>query len=272
MPTPILIINHYRHEEKLKSKRSMTICSYEIKMHVFLDNQSISILIRVLLPKNAKNIKIQTGNYHILIHMTIYEQIQKSLDYIDANLFTKLTYEKAAESAFMSARSFYNYFWAVTGHTYKEYVKKRRLAEAVRILGSRGKRILDAALEIGYESHESFTRAFKIQFGVTPVAFRKSRQILKGLEKIKLVKEMYMGVIVKELSEMKVACFEGFAPGPENKAAVKMRDWMKAHGISGKPHRIFGHNIDRKGNRSDNPQNEGYKFMAAVGSVKGGRS
>jgi AraC family transcriptional regulator len=200
--------------------------------------------------------------------MTVYEQIQKSLDYIEANLFRKLTYERAADSANMSFRSFYNYFWMITGYTYKEYVKKRRLNEAMKILLSSEEKVLNIALDIGYESHEAFTRAFKNEFGVSPFHFRKSRQELKGLEKIKLIKEMYMGVIVKELPEMRVACFEGYAPDPENKAHAKMVEWLKANGLSDYPRRVFGHNIDLQGNLSYEPENEGYKVMVTIDQNK----
>jgi AraC-like DNA-binding protein len=199
--------------------------------------------------------------------MTIYEQIQKSLDYIESNLFTKLTYEKAADSAFMSSRSYYNYFWVITGFTYKEYVKKRRLTEAQNILISSEDKVIDIALDIGYESHESFTRAFKKEFGISPINFRKRRQKLKGLEKIKLIKEMYMGVIVKDLPELKVACFDGFAPEPENKAIAKRNEWIKLHGLSNTPLRKFGHNIDINGNIAYDPINVGYKVMVVVNQV-----
>jgi AraC-like DNA-binding protein len=196
--------------------------------------------------------------------MTIYEQIQVAIEFIEANLFSKLTYGKAAAAAIMSARSFYNYFWMITGFTYKEYVKKRRLAEAMKILVSSEDRVLDIALSVGYESHESFTRAFRKEFGISPIVFKKRRRTLKGLEKIQLIKEMYMGVIVKELPELRVACFDGFAPESETRAGEKMKVWMKENGLAEKPHRTFGHNIDREGKLSYDPVNVGYRFMVTV--------
>ncbi len=199
--------------------------------------------------------------------MTIYEQIQLSIEFIEANLFSKLTHGKAADSAHMSPRTFYNYFWAVTGFTYKEYVTKRRLAEAMKVLVSSEEKVLDVALSIGYESHESFTRAFRREFGISPIRFKKRRNSLNGLEKIRLIKEMYMGVIVKELEEMKVASFTGFVPEPETRAHDAMSAWMKANRMEDKPHRIFGHNIDREGNLSCDPQNVGYKFMVTIDRI-----
>ena len=196
--------------------------------------------------------------------MTIYEQIQKSVDYIEANLFDKLTFEQAARSAFMSGRNFYHYFWAVTGYSYKKYVIKRRLTEAMKILSGSREKILDIALHVGYESHEAFTRAFKSEFGISPSLFRKNLQVEKGLEKIILIKEMYMGVVIKQLPDMKAICFEGFAPDPEKEAREKMDAWFNKRNLKNTPHRIFGHNIDLDGNSAHNPENIGYKFIVAI--------
>ena len=164
----------------------------------------------------------------------------------------------------MTTRSFYNYFWCITGYTYKEYVVKRRLTEAVKILSASEKNILDVALDIGYASHEAFTRAFKNEFGISPLKFRKQCQVLNGLKQINLVKEIYMGIIMKELEKMKVACFEAFQPEPEKNASSKMKAWLKKNHLEDKPHRIFGHNIDLQGKLSFDPENAGYKFMVTI--------
>lgn len=196
--------------------------------------------------------------------MTIYEQMQTAVGYIEENLFKKITYNEVADHVCMSTRSFYNYFWCITGYTYKEYVVKRRLTEAVKILSASEKNILDVALDIGYASHEAFTRAFKNEFGISPLKFRKQCQVLNGLKQINLVKEIYMGIIMKELEKMKVACFEAFQPEPEKNASSKMKAWLKKNHLEDKPHRIFGHNIDLQGKLSFDPENAGYKFMVTI--------
>jgi AraC family transcriptional regulator len=101
-----------------------------------------------------------------------------------------------AAQAYMSLRSFYNYFWAITGFTYKEYLVKRRLASCLAAIVDGSEKIVDIALRSGYGSHEAFSRAFKKEFGLTPIRFRECRPALAGLGKIELIKEMYMGVIV----------------------------------------------------------------------------
>ncbi len=196
--------------------------------------------------------------------MTIYEQIQKTIDYLEKNLSSQLTCEHIADEANMSVRSFYNYFWVISGYSYKQYVIKRRLTKALDLLQKKNLQIVDVAFESGYETHESFSRAFKNEFGVSPVDFRRRPQNFKGVSKLKIIKEMYMGVIVKSLSEMRVATFEGFAPEPEHKAKKIMEEWLNQKDLKNKPHRIFGHNIDLNGNINHNPENVGYKFFVTI--------
>jgi hypothetical protein len=79
-----------------------------------------------------------------------------------------------------------------------------------------------------------------------------------------MAKEMYMGVVVRDLPEMLAVAFEGFAPKPENKAAAKLAAWQEAHPARGKPRRVFGHNIDLQGKLDCNPKDAGYKFLITI--------
>lgn len=196
--------------------------------------------------------------------MTIYEQIQQIIDYLENNLSSQLTCEDVAYEANMSVRSFYNYFWVISGFSYKQYVIKRRLTKALDLLQNESLQVVDVAFESGYETHESFSRAFKNEFGVSPVDFRKKPQKFKGVQKLKIIKEMYMGVIVKSLSEMRVAAFEGFAPEPEEKAKEQREEWLRKRDLKNKPHRAFGHNIDLEGKIANDPENVGYKTLVTI--------
>ena len=196
--------------------------------------------------------------------MTIYEQIQRTIDYLEDNLSSQLTCEDVADEANMSVRSFYNYFWAITGFSYKQYVIKRRLTRALDLIGKNNLQIVDVAFESGYETHESFSRAFKKEFGVSPVDFRKRPQNFNGVKKLSIIEEMCMGVIVKSLPQLRVAVFEGFAPEPEDKAKRQMEEWLNKSDMINKPHRIFGHNINPDGNIAHEPENVGYKFLVTI--------
>ncbi len=195
---------------------------------------------------------------------TLYEQIQYAIEHIEKRLFTKLSYAEVARSVYMSSRSFYDYFWAITGYTYKEYVMKRRLNEAMkRLLGSNEK-ILNIALDIGYESHEAFTRAFKKELGVSPLRFRESGLYVIGLEKITLYKEINMGIIVRELPEITVVCFEAYHPNAEIKASEKRDAWIAKKKMKKRPYRVFGHNIMSDGKMAAGHECDGYRFMVSI--------
>ncbi|MBP7095718.1 MAG: AraC family transcriptional regulator [Spirochaetia bacterium] len=196
--------------------------------------------------------------------MTIYEQVQRAVDYIEDRLGGRLRAERVARAAGMSVRSLNHWFRAVTGYRYGDYVAKRRLSEALRLLSSTEEGILDIALEVGYGTHESFCRAFKGEFGVAPRECRRGRPELRGAARVELAKEFYMGVIVKDLGELKVASFEGFAPEPEAKAKAALRAWLDSRPQAAAPRRVFGHNIDREGKLACDPVNVGYKFLATL--------
>jgi AraC-like DNA-binding protein len=200
--------------------------------------------------------------------MTIYQQIQRALDYIENALSSKMLAEQAATQAFMSLRSFYTYFQMITGFTFKEYVIKRRLSKGVNLLKHTEETIIQIALDVGYESHEAFSRVFKKEFEITPKEYRSGMQELKVLEKIELIEEMYMGVIIKKLSEMEAYVFTGFQPNPEGKAFSALEEWKEKNNREDIPSRIFGHNIDKDGNISYEPENEGYKMLFVMEKQK----
>lgn len=75
--------------------------------------------------------------------------------------------ETSAAASF-SAFHFQRLFQAITGFTVLEYVRRRRLTEAVGMPRGTSEGILDIAMSFGYQSQEAFTRAFSACFGMTP--------------------------------------------------------------------------------------------------------
>ena len=196
--------------------------------------------------------------------LTIYEQIQESVDLVEAHLPTGITSREAAQSAGMSLRSFHRYFPALTGYRFGEYARKRRLSAAIDDLASTEASILTIAFQSGYDSHEAFTRAFKSEFGITPVRFRTNGDAVSRTRKLDLVGEVNMGVLTRSLPEMTVVEFDGFKPDPEYAAQREMEAWMEKHPEATGSHRTFGHNIDRQGRLAHDPDNEGYRLLLTV--------
>lgn len=102
------------------------------------------------------------------------ELITKALNYIKSeNKKSDITIDDVATHAGFSTDYFNRIFFAHTGFNIMEYVRFSRLKKAARLLRGTNNDILDIALDCGYEAHESFSRAFKNQYGISPSEYRK---------------------------------------------------------------------------------------------------
>ena len=103
------------------------------------------------------------------------ETILKSLEYVEAHIREPLNAGEIAAAAGYSAWHFSREFKKQMQVSVTEYVKRRRFVLAAEKIAS-GMKIIDAAMEYGYQSHSGFTRAFTKEFGFTP-AFLKAAGI-----------------------------------------------------------------------------------------------
>lgn len=110
--------------------------------------------------------------------MHAWEAIQKSVDHIEEHIKEELTIEDLAKVSYLSLYYFQKLFSRLVGKTVNEYIKARRVANAKPLLRSTDRRIADIALEYGFNSHETFTKAFKEIYGITPDVYRKSKILL----------------------------------------------------------------------------------------------
>lgn len=99
--------------------------------------------------------------------------------YIEENLTETIQYEALARIAGCSVYEFSRIFSFMTGMSISEYIRRRRLSQAVFDLQNGSGKIVDIALKYGYESPTTFTRAFKELHGVTPSDVRKRPVPLK---------------------------------------------------------------------------------------------
>ncbi|MGW6424874.1 AraC family transcriptional regulator [Nocardia sp. NPDC055053] len=105
--------------------------------------------------------------------MNYLDQLQLGVDHIETNLDFELPLAEVAEAAGVSRWHFQRIFSAVTGETLKTYIRSRRLARSLERLACTDMRIIDIAILAGFESQETFTRAFRKAFDMTPYEFRK---------------------------------------------------------------------------------------------------
>lgn len=129
--------------------------------------------------------------------MSYYINLQKSINYIESNLKSNIELEQIAKVAGYSIPHFYRVFSAIVGCPVKEYVRKRKLSNAMFDVVTSKRNITEIAFDYGFESHEAFTRSFKLAYGAPPSSFRKTQVEPNLYEKINLLsKNNEDGVII----------------------------------------------------------------------------
>lgn len=190
--------------------------------------------------------------------MNYYERIQKSIDFVEANLDDDITIEMCAKEAFMSVSGYYRMFLSIVGYNVKEYIRLRRLTLACVDIQQTQDSVMTIAVKYLYNSADSFSRAFKKQFGVLPSQMRSSSANvqLNQFERMNIMEqyfdtedkdllEKYPDIkIIRELPDMKAACFTYFGPDPEDHAYEVLKEWVHKNQISlqDSAYRIFGYN------------------------------
>ena len=94
--------------------------------------------------------------------------IQQAICYMEEHIYDNITYVEVAESVHMSSYNFHRTFSFIAGMTAGEYLRKRRLTLAAQELQTTDISVIDAAYKYGYESPESFSKAFARFHGSTP--------------------------------------------------------------------------------------------------------
>jgi AraC family transcriptional regulator len=105
-----------------------------------------------------------------------YTRFRPVLDYIDAHLADDLSCDRLSPIAAFSKYHFHRQFSALFGMTLYQYIQLNRFKRSAYQLAFRQSSILDIAIDSGYETPESFARAFKKSIGQTPSDFRKHPQ------------------------------------------------------------------------------------------------
>ena len=97
--------------------------------------------------------------------------LQEMLQYIDIHIKEEMNVEKLAERAGFSPYYFCRIFQYGVGASIMEYVRNRRLAYAASELDS-GRKIINIAVDYGFETHSGFSKAFRRYFGCPPEIYR----------------------------------------------------------------------------------------------------
>ena len=106
--------------------------------------------------------------------------IENALRYIEENLSGELTVGRIAEKVNISPFYFQKGFSMLCGYSVGEYIRMRRLSVAGSELVASDNKVIDLALKYGYDSPDSFTKAFTRFHGSTPTDVRRKGALLKS--------------------------------------------------------------------------------------------
>ena len=112
--------------------------------------------------------------------------VQKAIDYIEAHLTEDIDYEKIPAESFASSYHFQRIFSLLCGYTLGEYIRLRRLSVAGAELASGKEKVIDVALKYGYDSPDSFAKAFQKFHGITPSKARSNGNTLKSFSRLSI--------------------------------------------------------------------------------------
>lgn len=112
--------------------------------------------------------------------------LQKAINYIEEHLLENIDYDMVAAQSFSSSYHFQRVFSILCGFTIGEYIRNRRLSLAGKELATSDIKVIDAAMKYGYESPDSFAKAFQKFHGVLPSQARYNGSNLKSYSRLVL--------------------------------------------------------------------------------------
>lgn len=104
---------------------------------------------------------------------------RKAIHFIENNLLENISANEVSNYIHSSVDYFGRTFNIVTGLSISEYIRNRRLSLAGEELTNNEEKVIDIALKYGYDSPDSFTKAFTRFHGVTPTSARAESANLK---------------------------------------------------------------------------------------------
>ena len=117
------------------------------------------------------------------------QRIDRVIDYLRGNLHRPVKLAELADVACFSEFHFHRIFTAVSGETLNSFTNRLRLEKAARLLRYSEQSLTDIALDCGFSSSATFSRAFRSGYDTSPSQFRKSGEIKKS----KICKELFSG-------------------------------------------------------------------------------
>ena len=156
-------------------------------------------------------------------------RFNQTMTYIESVLDSEIDKKKIQQLSGYSYSMFSRLFSILAEMTLSEYIRKRRLSEAVNDLKTTSQKIVDIAMKYGYDSADSFSAAFKKFHGVTPSEVRRGMtyKVFPKLQlSLKVMGGRDMNITIEKKQAFAVAGV--LASGIESKDCPKVWDKLYA--------------------------------------------
>lgn len=169
--------------------------------------------------------------------------ILKAQVYIQKHLEDKLTLDNLAKVACISPFHFHRLFYAYVGETVHQYVRRLRLEQAASQLKQSKEAITNIALDSGFETPSSFTKAFKQVLGQSPKKFRQSTQSKPIVNKEDTLKQEPEIKTMSDLNVLFARRTGSYFTSPKEAWGVIL-NFVKEKGLRKTGARYFGFGLD----------------------------
>lgn len=112
--------------------------------------------------------------------------VKDAIEFMEMHITDDISANDVAEYVHMSSFYFQKGFSMLCGYSVAEYIRNRRLALAGGELAAENTKVIDVALKYGYDSPDSFTKAFTRFHGISPSMVRKDNATIKTFAPLKL--------------------------------------------------------------------------------------
>jgi AraC family transcriptional regulator len=200
--------------------------------------------------------------------------LKESIDYMEKHLLSDCTMEKVADYVHISPFYFQKAFKMMTGYTIGEYIRNRRLYLAALDLIKTEEKVIELAYRYGYDTPESFTKAFSRFHGLSPMQMKKLPYKIKPFLPLKISISVKGGDQM-EYSIESMEAFEVIGIGRRfsyeeafDKIPSFWREWKNERDCT-KETDLFGYCIGKYGISIDEGLNSSDFYYLIAGDYKG---
>lgn len=99
--------------------------------------------------------------------------VLESIDFIEENLFDSLSLELLSKNTYLSKYHFHRVFLSSIGNSVMRFIRERRIIRSTHLLIYSNETITSISFEHGFKSLDTYIRAFKKMYGITPSEYRE---------------------------------------------------------------------------------------------------